>query len=537
MLCDVMDDTRVKPASSWFTRGREWLPSRSLLVWSLTSAALLVAAFPDFGLWPLAWFGLAPLFCAVAQQTRARYAFLAGWLWGAVFFIASCYWLTYAMIRYGGIPRPVAYLALLVPGLIVGFFPALACGLLTRLTKRWGAVALFAMPFLWTACEWLRLQTTGQLWNALGYSQAFRPELIQAASWGGVYAVSFLLVAVNAALAFALLRRNVRGISAALAVMVGVSATIGISNLKSQVSNTQIAAFIVAVQPNVPMEIGAADAQEDKLLQRHFALSRQGLQRADNATPRVVIWPESPMSFSYSQEAQLREDLAKFTQENHTSLLFNSLEPAKDPREGGYNAAILLDERGRVTAQYDKIYLLPFGEFVPVPRWLPLLNMIPPMVGDFTPGAEYDVFPLGNAKAAVFICFESAFPALTRKFTQQGADVLVNIANDGYLGPTPVQRQHLANAIFRAVENSRPVLRVTNTGLTAYINENGQVADLLPDFQPGVKSWSVAKKDGTQTFYTRFGDVWAWACVALSLLLVLGSPASRLQNAPDGASE
>ena len=283
------------------------------------------------------------------------------------------------------------------------------------------------------------------------------------------------------------------------------------------------------------MEIGAADAQEAKLLQRHFELSRQELQHADNITPRVVIWPESPMSFSYSQEAQLREDLAKFTQENHTSLLFNSLEPAKDPREGGYNAAILLDERGRVAAQYDKIYLLPFGEYVPVPRWLPLLNMIPPMVGDFTSGTEYDVFPLGNAKAAVFICFESAFPALTRKFTQQGADVLVNIANDGYLGPTPVQRQHLANAVFRAVENARPVLRVTNTGLTAHIADNGQVSDLLPDFQPGAESWNVYKKDGRQTFYTRFGDVWAWICLGISFVLILGAQAARRQNTPPGA--
>jgi apolipoprotein N-acyltransferase len=520
----VTDETRAKRASGWFARG--WLPSRALVGWSLTSAALLVAAFPNFGAWPLAWFGLVPLLRAIVREQKARTAFLAGWLWGAVFFVASCYWLTYAMIRYGGIPAPAAYLALLPPGLIVGLFPALACGALARLARRWGAVALFAMPFLWTAGEWLRLQTTGQLWNALGYSQAFRPELIQAANWGGVYAVSFLLAAVNAAIAYAVLRRKLSAPPVALAI---VGLVIGISNLRFQISNEKPAAFLIAVQPNVPMEIGAADSQEDKLLQRHFELSRNELQRAAPNVPRVVIWPESPMSFSYSLEAQLREDLAKFTQENKTALLFNSLEPTKDPRQGGYNAAVLLNEQGRVAAQYDKIYLLPFGEYVPVPRWLPLLNMIPPMVGDFTPGREYDVFPMGNAKAAVFICFESAFPDLPRKFTQNGADVLINIANDGYLGPTPVQRQHLANAVFRAVENSRPVLRVTNTGLTAYISERGEVSGTLPDFQPGAASWKVYKNDGRQTFYTRFGDVWAWACLGVSLLLLLGSPASRLR--------
>jgi apolipoprotein N-acyltransferase len=510
--------TKVLPKTS--AHGRQWLPSRSLTAYSVLSAALLVAAFPNFGGWWLAWFGVVPLFCAVAQAQRARAAFLAGWLWGAVFFIASCYWLTYAMIRYGGIPAPLAYLALLPPGLVVGLFPALSCGLLARLARRWGAVALFATPFLWTAGEWLRFQITGQLWNALGYSQAFRPALIQAAGWGGVYAVSFLLAAVNAALAFAVMRRDAVALGCALAVVVGVAGLIGVSGFKSRNPNEQPAAFVVAAQPNVPMEPGAADAAEDKLLQRHFELSRKELQRAAPNAPRVVIWPESPMSFSYSLEAQLREDLAKFTQENNAALLFNSLEPARDPRQGGYNAAILLNEQGRVAAQYDKIYLLPFGEYVPVPRWLPLLNMIPPMVGDFTPGAEYDTFPLGNAKAAVFICFESAFPDLTRKFTQNGVDVLVNIANDGYLGRTPVQRQHLANAVFRAVENARPVLRVTNTGLTAYISAQGEVSGLLPDFQPGVTSWTVNRSDGRQTFYTRYGDIWAYTCLGVTALLL-----------------
>ena len=147
--------------------------------------------------------------------------------------------------------------------------------------------------------------------------------------------------------------------------------------------------------------------------------------------------------------------------------------------------------------------------------------MIPPMVGDFTPGTEYDIFPLGQANAAVFICFESAFPELTRQFTKSGADVLVNIANDGYLGPTPVQRQHLANAVFRAVENARPVLRVTNTGLTAHISPRGVVSDVPPAFTPSVNSWLVAKSNGTLTFYTRYGDVWAVVCAILSLLLLL----------------
>jgi apolipoprotein N-acyltransferase len=488
----------------------------------LLSAALLVAAFPNFGLWWLAWVALTPLLYAVTRAQRAREAFMLGWLAGTIFFIASCYWLTYAMIRYGGLPAPAAYAALVPPGLAVGFFPALVCASLARLARRWGAWALLAAPFLWTAGEWLRFQITGQLWNALGYSQAFRPALIQAASWGGVYAVSFLLVTINAALALVFLRRNVRAVVVGLAAVASAGLVIWTSDFKSQISDGQPAAFVVSVQPNVPMEIGAAEGDEARLFKLHVDLSRGELARqTDAGAPRVVIWPESPMSFSYGLEAQLREDLAAFTRDNRAALLFNSLEPARNTPGGAYNAAILLDEQGRKAAQYDKIYLLPFGEYVPVPRWLPLLNMIPPMVGDFTPGDEYDVFAFGHAKAAVFICFESAFPDLTRKFTQAGADVLVNIANDGYLGPTPVQRQHLANAVFRAVENSRPVLRATNTGLTAHISPRGEVSGILPDFQPGVTSWTVYESGGRQTFYTRYGDVWAWACLAVSFALLI----------------
>jgi apolipoprotein N-acyltransferase len=143
------------------------------------------------------------------------------------------------------------------------------------------------------------------------------------------------------------------------------------------------------------------------------------------------------------------------------------------------------------------------------------------MVGDFTPGAEYPLMPVGDLKAGVFICFESAFPDTARKFTEAGADVLINISNDGYLGPTPVVRQHLANAIFRAVENGRPVLRVTNTGITTYITPRGQVTDATGIYRTDVRTWTVNRSDGTRTFYTNYGDTFVEVCTAFSLLVLL----------------
>ncbi|HUQ31647.1 MAG TPA: apolipoprotein N-acyltransferase, partial [Pyrinomonadaceae bacterium] len=211
------------------------------------------------------------------------------------------------------------------------------------------------------------------------------------------------------------------------------------------------------------------------------------------------------------------ELFARFAAKNHTSVLFNAMEPA--PAGGTYNSAVMVNEEGRLVAQYDKIRLLPFGEYVPLPRWLPGVSSIPAMVGDFTPGAQYTLMPLGEARAGVFICFESAFPSISRNFVDSGADVLVNISNDGYLGQTPVMRQHLANTVFRAVENGRPVVRVTNTGITAYISEQGSVSDATEGFRPDVRTWTVRRNVEGKTFYTRFGDLFVMLCAVISLLV------------------
>jgi len=170
--------------------------------------------------------------------------------------------------------------------------------------------------------------------------------------------------------------------------------------------------------------------------------------------------------------------------------------------------------QGGEIGQYDKIYLLPFGESVPAP----LRAIVPAFVGSFSYGSEYDLLPLGDAKAGVMICFESHFGELSREYVRNGADVLIEMTNDGYLGPTPVLRQHLANAVFRAVETNRPVLRVTNVGVTAYINENGKVLDAAPVYQEDTRVWSVSKSDGSQTFYVRYGDWFAWLCSIVTLL-------------------
>jgi apolipoprotein N-acyltransferase len=266
------------------------------------------------------------------------------------------------------------------------------------------------------------------------------------------------------------------------------------------------------------MDLVKSPQQFQDLVTRHLVNSESALNRLphDDA-PRLVIWPESPMNFSYGTDALFRDLVGGFAKQHHTAVLFNSQEPAPD--NGFYNSALLINEEGRLIAQYDKIRLMPFGEYVPLPRWLPGTNQVRAIVGEFTPGTRYTLMPLGKLQAGVFICIESAYPQIARTFTAEGADVLINISNDGYLGETAVMRQHLGNAIFRAVENERPLLRVTNTGITAYIAANGSVSDETPGFQTAVRTWTVTQAGNTRTFYTRHGALFIGTCAALTLFV------------------
>ncbi len=514
---------RVSTFSDWGSLGA---PSLSYCILALSSGALLILSFPSFDLWPLAWLALVPLFLLVGRHPQSVRAFFLGWIFGSVFFYGSCYWLTYSMIHFGGISPWLAYLLLLPGAVLVGIFPALFSAALARAVNKWGAAALFVAPFLWATFEWARLQTTGQLWNALGYSQAYHTSLIQAASWGGVYAVGFLVVAVNSAIAFALLKHDLRSLVITGAAILFVAALMLAATRSSLAralgSDQPVGAVVVAVQPNVPMDLNKSDEDLRKLTVRHFELSETALRGIPHDDrPRLLVWPESPMNFAYGSDKRLRALLTNFARANNTSILLNSQEAA--PNGGIYNSAVLINQEGSLVTQYDKIRLLPFGEYVPIPDWVPGAGLIRGLVGDFTPGTQYDLMAVGDVRAGVFICIESAYPSIARRFTIDGADVLINISNDGYLGPTAVMRQHLANAVFRAVENGRPLLRVTNTGITAFITSTGEVKDATQGFRPEVRTWRVARQQSAATFYAIHGDLFVTGCAVLSLLIFVFS--------------
>ncbi|HEX8369831.1 MAG TPA: apolipoprotein N-acyltransferase [Pyrinomonadaceae bacterium] len=513
----------------FFTAAKAKFPSLPNSLLALLSAILLVLAFPGFEFWFLAWFAPVPLFWAVEREKHSIVkSFLLGWLWGIVFFFGTCWWLAYAPTHYGGMPAPVSYFLVLCACSAVGIFPAIFALLFSILLRRLGVYAIFSAPFLWTAIEFLRFWTTGNNWNAIAYSQAFRLSTIQIASIGGVYLVGFLVISTSSYVAWKLLfllsGKTPKYFYLTSLLYISLLAAsfelVGFQKSSEALPPKETQTYVIAVQPNVPMS-GLKYEDWQRLREKHVELTENALrniQRTGGEQPVVVIFPESPMNFRYDRDREFQEFLSVLTKRHNVSLLFNSAEPDA-VRESYFNSAVMVNEKGEKIAQYDKIFLLPFGEYAPVPA--PLQSLVPTMVGNFSFGTEYDLLPFGAARGGVMICFESHFPNLSREYARAGADVLIEMTNDGYLGNTPVLRQHLASAVFRAVETRRPVVRVTNVGVTAYIDERGEILDAAEPYTQATRVWTIAKSDGNKTFYVKYGDWFAWLCALVGIILIL----------------
>ncbi len=495
----------------------------------MLAGVLLILAFPDFDLWFLAWFALLPLLFAIERQKHCVHAcFILGWIFGVVFFSGTCWWLTYAPITYAAFPPLLAYFLLFCVTAVAAIFPALFAAIMSLFLGRFGTWSFLLAPFVWVFTEFLRYWITGNNWNAIGYAQAVEPGMIKTASVGGVLIVGGLVVLGNGLVSFGWRidrsSKTGRVLSyVVLALCVISLLTFFLNNSSSPQTTTPAHVGLVAIQPDVPM-IGMTQEKWNEYRRNHVRLAESALATIDHqqTTSTTVAFPESPMNFQYQGDPGTQAFINSFAAKNNVSVLFNSAEP--DLKNGKYyNSAVMVGPDGKEVAQYDKIYLLPFGEAVP----FPFDGLLPGFVGNFSYGGEYDLFPFGDAKGGVMICFESHFGQLSREYVRNGADVIIEMTNDGYLGPTPVLRQHLANAVFRAVETNRPVLRVTNVGITAYVTPNGQVLDALPTYQEGTRVWSVAKSDGSQTFYVRYGDWFAWLCSFVTIGMLLFGLARR----------
>jgi apolipoprotein N-acyltransferase len=533
---------------------------KSWMLWAaaVLTAALLELPFPLAGPMPpwrsvFAWFGLAPLLWAllsplcVGAKKPLRKAFLVGYLSGFLWYMGNCYWVRDTMAAYGDMPLMAPTLLLMGYSAVLGLYWGVFGWALVLIRRTSGSmrIALAAAPVLWTALELVAARFTSVPWDQLGYSQVDNTLVNQLAPWTGVYGISFLLVAANA---FWTLRwlddctplERIKGLRVWEVAGFGVIAML-FSGTEVMVSKPAPTATAVLIQPNLdvgnesrwnkPGDWEEHMAEFGKLASEECKGYIAGIPQTGAPTgeivcppyltyPVLIAWPESPAPF-IELEPRFRNSLKQIAQQEHAPIVVGNIgvdEPTPGEELNYYNSALIFGADGERVGRYDKIHLVPFGEYVPFQNLLSFARKLTGRVSSFSRGTERKVFRLGGHRYGVFICYEAVFADEVRHFAQLGAEVLVNISDDGWYGDTSAAWQHLNMARMRAIENRRWILRDTNTGVTCVIDPYGVVRQSIPRHQTDALPAEFGFRDDV-TFYTGHGDVFAWVCVLLSAML------------------
>jgi apolipoprotein N-acyltransferase len=494
----------------------------------VASGLLLALSFPLFDVESLAWIALVPLLLAI-RGSSWKVAFGQGWLAGLVFFAITLHWVINAMHQYGKMPFVVSFLVMLLLAGYCALFVALFTAVLTVIPDRRGLIRTWTAPALWVALEWARTYLfSGFPWALLGYSQYHHLTVIQISDVTGVYGVSYMLVLANviaARVADAGITRATDAarraplpwiagpLAAALIAGVVVYGQWRLSPHKDSASDHTVR--IGLVQPNVDQAQKWDAAYRRDTIDRHKQLT---LQVADGAD--LVIWPEAATPFLFEVETTYKEELLTFVRERGIPLLFGS--PTVESQTAGQlrllNSAYLASGDGVVLDRYDKIHLVPFGEYIPLKAILSFLDKLVVGIGDFVPGAGPNVLGAPGGRLGIVICFEVIFPDLVRQFVDQGADYMVTITNDAWFGQSGAPYQHFAMVVFRAVENRVAFARAANTGISGFIDAEGHILRTTEIFVEGTLSGEI-RTGGPRTFYTVYGDLFAYFCVILTLFV------------------
>jgi apolipoprotein N-acyltransferase len=488
---------------------------------AVLSGVLLFLSFPKFGSGVVAWVALVPLLAALPGASGWR-ALRLGYLTGAVSSLGLLYWTALVVTQFGGLSLPVSVAIMAVLCLVVALFPALVAWLVGRWVARLGVEALLAAPVAWVAVELARARTFLQFpWCLLGYSQHEHPAFVQVAAFTAVYGVSFLLVLVSAAVAYAIHApaRKSRIAVAAVAAVVAGAGLYGTWAL-AQPIETSGTLRVGLVQASIRQDEKWAPGLYEENVRRHVALTR----RAAGEGARLVVWPESAVPFPLDRDPGAAALLRETARESNVFLLFGNDDYVEgaNGKPSRFVGAKLLSPVGELGLRYHKMRLVPFGEYVPLQPLFTLGGRVAARlvegVADFSPGREPVVGEVEGTRLAVFICYEAIFPDLVRRFVAGGADLLVNVTNDAWYGLTSAPFQHFAMARFRAVESGKYLVRAANTGISGVVDPRGRVVAPTALFEPAalVRDVPIAS---ASTFYARHGDVFAWACALATLAL------------------
>ncbi|MCD6265689.1 MAG: apolipoprotein N-acyltransferase [Deltaproteobacteria bacterium] len=506
---------------------------RNVLLAAL-SGLMLTASFAPVNLDWIAWISLIPLLISLEDKSLSD-AFKIGLFVGLFHYLTLIYWIVNVLSRYGNINLILSLSALLLLSFYLAFYIALFALIVAnfknnRLSPFWGAC-------IWVALEYARSYImTGFPWCLLGYSQYSRLPLIQISDIAGVYGISFIIVLVNFALynvvslmikkkasTYAIGDKSevkgydhnkhnghhlrIIGIDAIFTFfLVGCVLVYGYSRLKEKADNNVKGKElrVMIVQGNIDQSLKwDSDFQEETL----SIYKKLSLESAD-FKPQLIIWPETALPFFFQDASHLSKEVFEVARITNANILFGSPAYVKDKDSILYYNRAYMISKSRVFDYYDKVHLVPFGEYVPLKKCIPFVHRLVTAAGDFSTGKKAEPIYSPGLKIGALICFETIFPDIPRRFAAQGAELLVNLTNDAWFGRTSAPYQHLSMAVFRCVENRLPMARAANTGISAFILANGKIVDKSKLFAREIlqKKIKLAHK---KTFYSQLGNIFA----------------------------
>jgi apolipoprotein N-acyltransferase len=484
------------------------------------SGIVLVLIFPRFDVEVLAWFAFIPLFSAIEGQTPQRAA-LFGFITGMVFYAWGLSWVNNTLINYGGLPQIVSFMVLGLLAAYLSFYTALFCYLIRRVCKENSGLLFLFAPVLWTALEYIRSTHAeyGFSWLGLGYSQFKSLPVIQMAEITGVYGVSWLIMLVNVGLFLAWRSWKERpnmGVRFLSVTMLVLAFWLGYGSLALNRVTQGPSLTVGLIQGNVEQALKWNPVYQKVVMAKYRDLTLKAVE----SKPQLIVWPETATPFFYSQHPAGTEFVNDLARQTATAILFGSpYKVSKDGNTTHYNSAYLVTEAGVAQNRYDKMHLVPFGEFVPFRKVLFFVEKMVEMIGNFGRGEKATVFDVAGHKAGVSICYEMIFPDLIRQAVKNGADFLVNITNDAWFGNSAASYQHMSMGALRAVENRVPIVRAANTGVSGTITANGALKDETELFVEAAQITKITPRQSGLTFYSAYGDVFSWLCLLATGLL------------------
>ena len=502
--------------------------SRKKIVLAVSSGLLLTASFPKVGFHWVAWFALVPLLLSVRSLSPQK-SFKLGFLAGIIHYLTLMYWLVHTMKSYGQLPLYLAIVILLLLSSYLAIYMALFAAAVVH-SKKNPFMGVALSPLLWVSLEYLRsFIFSGFPWELIGYSQYQQITLIQIVDIIGIYGISFLIALSNAVIFIGFLclsRKTWQGSVISKQQAAGVMITWGlfflifwsygnwrIHSIDRLITGSPVIKAAV-IQGNVAQDKKWDPVYQKETIQKYIRLSLMSKRHQ----PDLVVWPETATPFYFQRNTRLSAMVKAGIRLTGTSFLIGSpsFRSSRD-RIQYYNSAYLIGPDGKLTGKYDKTHLVPFGEYVPLKRWLPFLGKIVAHVGDFQSGIRGSAIEWGDQRLGLQICFEIIFPSLSRAMVKNKATLLVNITNDAWFGKTSAPYQHFSMAVFRAIENKRSLVRSANTGISGFIDPAGRIIASTPLGEEAVLTQAVPALT-LMTFYTRYGNLFAWACLIVTFV-------------------